>query len=121
MASKKDSAAVYGTDPYGVIERGVPGGGGSVSLGSTGLGTYGVQVPLEGGGRFGVGLGSGAVGGSGATFGGGIRIPLNPRREGDIKKNAKGGKVKKMAKGGSTASKRADGCCTKGKTKGKMV
>ena len=33
----------------------------------------------------------------------------------------KGGKVKKMAKGGSTASKRADGCCTKGKTKGKMV
>jgi hypothetical protein len=33
----------------------------------------------------------------------------------------KGGKVKKMAKGGSTASKRADGCCTKGKTKGKFV
>jgi hypothetical protein len=35
--------------------------------------------------------------------------------------NAKGGKIKKMAKGGSTASKRADGCATKGKTKGKMV
>jgi len=33
----------------------------------------------------------------------------------------KGGKVKKMAKGGSTASKRADGCCTKGKTKGRFV
>ncbi len=33
----------------------------------------------------------------------------------------KGGKVKKMAKGGSTASKRADGCATKGKTKGRMV
>jgi uncharacterized protein YjcR len=32
----------------------------------------------------------------------------------------KGGKVKKMAKGGS-ASKRADGCATKGKTKGKFV
>jgi hypothetical protein len=32
----------------------------------------------------------------------------------------KGGKVKKMAKGGSV-SKRADGCCTKGKTKGKFV
>ena len=29
--------------------------------------------------------------------------------------------IKKMAKGGSTASKRADGCATKGKTKGKMV
>ena len=33
----------------------------------------------------------------------------------------KGGKVKKMAAGGSAASKRADGCATKGKTKGKMV
>ena len=32
-----------------------------------------------------------------------------------------GGKVKKMAKGGSTASKRADGCATKGKTKGRFV
>jgi len=32
-----------------------------------------------------------------------------------------GGKVKKMAKGGSTASKRGDGCCSKGKTKGKFV
>lgn len=33
----------------------------------------------------------------------------------------KGGNVKKMAKGGSTASKRADGCATKGKTKGRFV
>jgi hypothetical protein len=33
----------------------------------------------------------------------------------------KGGKVKKMAKGGSVASKRADGCATKGKTKGRFV
>ena len=33
----------------------------------------------------------------------------------------RGGKVKKMAKGGSTASKRADGCATKGKTRGKFV
>jgi CO/xanthine dehydrogenase Mo-binding subunit len=32
----------------------------------------------------------------------------------------KGGAVKKMAKGGSTASKRADGCAVRGKTKGKM-
>ena len=34
-----------------------------------------------------------------------------------------GGKVKKMAKGGSvsSASKRADGCATKGKTKGRFV
>jgi hypothetical protein len=35
----------------------------------------------------------------------------------------KGGKVKKMAKGGSvaSASRRADGMATKGKTKGRMV
>ena len=33
----------------------------------------------------------------------------------------RGGKVKKMAKGGSTASKRADGCAVKGKTKGRFV
>jgi hypothetical protein len=35
----------------------------------------------------------------------------------------KGGAVKKMAKGGSTssASKRADGCAVKGKTKGRFV
>lgn len=34
---------------------------------------------------------------------------------------AKGGAVKKMASGGSTASKRADGCAARGKTKGRMV
>ena len=35
----------------------------------------------------------------------------------------KGGKVKKMVNGGkvSSASKRADGCAIKGKTKGRMV
>jgi len=38
----------------------------------------------------------------------------------------RGGKVKKMASGGmtskvSSASRRADGCCTKGKTRGKIV
>ena len=110
----------YGTDPYGIISRGVPGGDGGMSVGKTGAGTFGVRFPMEGGGRFGVGLGSGAVGGRGATFGGGVRIPLNPRKEGDIKKSAKGGKVKKMAKGGS-ASKRADGIAQKGKTKGRMV
>jgi hypothetical protein len=50
------------------------------------------------------------------------------KAEFDAKRNAaagptmkKGGKVKKMAKGGSVASKRADGCATKGKTKGRFV
>ena len=35
----------------------------------------------------------------------------------------KGGMIKKMAKGGSvsSASKRADGCATKGKTKGRII
>lgn len=37
------------------------------------------------------------------------------------KKEAKQKATKKMAKGGSTASKRADGCATKGKTKGRFV
>lgn len=38
-------------------------------------------------------------------------------------KMKKGGTVKKMAKGGSvsSASKRADGCATKGKTKGRII
>jgi hypothetical protein len=33
----------------------------------------------------------------------------------------KGKTPTKFSKGGSTASKRADGCATKGKTKGRMV
>jgi hypothetical protein len=41
----------------------------------------------------------------------------------DIGLYKKGGKVKKMAKGGSvgSASKRADGIATKGKTRGRMI
>lgn len=45
-------------------------------------------------------------------------------RAGDIFEGyKKGGKVKKMASGGkvSSASKRADGCATKGKTKGRVL
>jgi hypothetical protein len=42
-------------------------------------------------------------------------------RNENVKEYKKGGKAKKMAKGGSTASKRADGCATKGKTKGRFV
>jgi len=38
-------------------------------------------------------------------------------------KMKKGGSVKAkcMSKGGSTASKRADGCAMRGKTKGRMI
>ena len=39
----------------------------------------------------------------------------------DVGLYKKGGKVKKMAKGGSTASKRADGIATKGKTRGRII
>jgi hypothetical protein len=60
----------------------------------------------------------------------GIKDPAEVRRlrmeEEEEKKRGnpgmkRGGAVKKMAKGGSTASKRADGCATKGKTKGRFV
>lgn len=60
-----------------------------------------------------------------------IMASMNPRgarlagpmsdRSANVNAFAKGGKAKKMAKGGSTASKRADGCATKGKTKGRFV
>jgi hypothetical protein len=43
-----------------------------------------------------------------------------PENEQTASNMKKGGKVKKMAKGGS-ASSRADGCATKGKTKGRFV
>ena len=43
-------------------------------------------------------------------------------REGmPVPQDIDGASVKKLAKGGMTASKRADGCCTKGKTRGKFV
>jgi hypothetical protein len=48
----------------------------------------------------------------------GTRLPDEESYKGDGMK--KGGRVKKMASGGMTASKRADGIATKGKTKCKM-
>lgn len=44
-----------------------------------------------------------------------------PKAVENYKGKKKGGTVKYMSKGGSTASKRADGCATKGKTKGRMI
>lgn len=48
--------------------------------------------------------------------------PRNPKpsKKGMPEQLGEGIKVDKKAKGG-TASSRADGCCTKGKTRGKMV
>lgn len=48
----------------------------------------------------------------------GSRLPSDEDYKGDGMK--RGGRVKKMASGGMTASKRADGIATKGKTKCKM-
>jgi hypothetical protein len=58
-----------------------------------------------------------------------MALNLNTGKQTELKKGGKvkakkyvsGGAVKKMAKGGSTASKRADGCATKGKTRGRMI
>ena len=46
------------------------------------------------------------------------KLPEGVRNKMGYKRS--GGKVKKYAAGGS-ASKRADGCATKGKTRGRMV
>jgi hypothetical protein len=47
-------------------------------------------------------------------------VPESARNYEALEGMKKGGKVKKMAAGGS-ASKRADGCAIRGKTRGKMV
>jgi hypothetical protein len=111
-------AREYGTDPYGIISRGVPGGGGSgISVGRVGNAIRDLSGRSFGSGvgvRFGTSLGGSGGGGSSSASDKFITKAA-------VKKKAKGGSVKKMAKGGSTASKRADGCATKGKTKGRMV
>jgi len=60
----------------------------------------------------------GSKGGMGSTPG--TKVALDLVDDKFEKSMKKGGAVKKMAKGGSTASKRADGCAVRGKTKGKM-
>ena len=72
---------------------------------------YGPNVDVSDRLSFSAGFGKGALGSdSKPLLGANARLAFK-----------KGGKVKKMAKGGSTASKRADGCATKGKTKGRFV
>jgi hypothetical protein len=95
----------------------MPGGGGGIPAPAMGsaparapmpvgrtAGYLGPTIRGEGGERVSMGMGRRGAIGAGAS------IPFK-----------KGGKVKEMAKGGSTASKRADGCATKGKTKGRFV
>jgi hypothetical protein len=101
------------------ITGGGGGGGGAPMSSSSGPGVSfgGISTPV--GKVFGprgipIGRGSLSAGASpmgGGRIGGNLTIPFK-----------KGGKVKKMSKGGSvSASRRADGCASKGKTKGKFV
>ena len=57
--------------------------------------------------------------GYGATFRG--NFAKGGKAEGEPTGGKKKSKAKRYATGGSTASKRADGCATKGKTKGRFV
>ena len=95
----------------------MPGGGGGMPAPAMGSAPARAPMPI---GR--------TAGYLGPTIRGedGSRVSLGVGRRGAIGAGAaipfkKGGKVKKMAKGGSTASKRADGCAVKGKTKGRFV
>ena len=47
---------------------------------------------------------------------GAVTLPYKPNKKAESEI-----KMIPLAKGGMTASSRADGCCTKGKTRGKMV
>ena len=130
LARMSGSSGLLGGGMGGVSSGGGGGGGGSVntsqrftptpapsrsnlSVGKTYTAAGPVYGPRYSGENFsvGAGLGRGALGKAGAPVAG---ITGNFRLK-------KGGKVKKMAKGGSTASKRADGCATKGKTKGRII
>lgn len=94
--------------PQGPASAPTAGPSGGPSIGGIGGGMGGVNFPV-GNGTVGVGGNFGKVG-VGAKFG---------FKKGGSTKSCGCG-PKKMAKGGSV-SKRADGCATKGKTKGKFV
>jgi len=108
----------YALPPRNVSQRLSPisapsGGSSGVNLGgvSTAAGKmYGLRGIPVGPGSLSVGATPRRGGGVGGTF----SVPF--KKGGEAK-----AKPKKMAKGGSTASKRADGCATKGKTKGRFV
>ena len=105
-AMRKFEAAQAGERPKGlsgIFSRGPMPAAGAADMGGAGMG----GAPAMGAPA----MGAPAMGG---------RFGTSDRGE-NTKEFKKGGKVKKMAKGGSTASKRADGCATKGKTKGKFV
>lgn len=83
MAAKKDQSE-FMTDPYGIIERGAPGGGGgsSVSVGRVGSPVQSLASPGQ---TFGTGVG------------GRMTFPIGKQDATDVKKKAKGGKVQTSA------------------------
>lgn len=93
--------------PQGPASAPTAGPSGGPSIGGIGGGMGGVNFP--------VGSGSVGVGGNFNKVGVGAKFGF--KKGGSTKC---GCSPKKMAKGGSV-SKRADGCATKGKTKGKFV
>ena len=106
MAKSSGTNDEFSTDPGGYMshyERNVNTDSSGVGGGGISVGGVGMPVRTMTGSTLGTGVG--------ARY----SMPMGGARR------AKGGKVKKMAKGGSAASQRADGCCTKGKTKGKFV
>jgi hypothetical protein len=134
-------AREYGTDPYGILARGAPSGDSAGrGIGGSGLSVGTVGVPMADisrapGNTVGTGRGITFSTSFGGSPGGGVMF-TNKDTAGAVKKRAKGGKAdgeptggkkvskaKRYATGGkvSSASKRADGCATKGKTRGKIV
>jgi len=109
-ADVRDASYLYYND-NGEIRNGRrdPGPGRAASR----LETQGVDIPGLIGNRPGVGMDMGET----------IPNPNARTWRRPLPGMAKGGAVKKMAKGGSTssASKRADGCAQRGKTKGRFV
>ena len=83
MAAKTDKSK-FMTDPYGIIERGVPSGGGgpSFSVGRVGSPVASLVSP---GRSFGTGIGAG------------VKIPVGKDESTEVKKKAKGGKVQTSA------------------------
>ena len=117
----------FRTDPTGVLAQGAPSGGGGGGFPIGGISRPNIPSPVQSAGSMGPGprVGGGVGVSIGSGPGGGKK--LFAQRDENVALKAKGGKakakVRKMAKGGSvsSASKRADGRATKGKTKGRFV
>lgn len=126
-----DLSRIGGTGGLGSgMGSGVGAGGGGGGYGGTSSGaksrtqlpfgkTAGYVGPTIRGDNYKVSAGVGPRGSVG--IGGKIGFKSGGKADGEPTGGKKHTKAKKYAAGGSTASKRADGCAIKGKTKGRMV